>query len=66
MTEKEIIDKIKKVKSFAGMTVNEMLYVSGLDQEFYSSLNSDKIKAEIILLNLKLDKENIDAILKAT
>lgn len=64
MKEELIIKAISKVKSFAGMTVNEMLYVSGLFDEFYKSLDSDKVVAEIILKNLKLDKATIENILK--
>jgi len=64
MEEKEIINRIKKVKSFAGMTVNEMLYVSELSNEFYDSMDSDKIIAEKILQHLNLNKNNIEQILK--
>jgi len=63
MKEQEIKDRINKVENFAGMTVNEMLYVSGLDKEFYESFKSDKIVAEMILQHLKLGKENINQIL---
>jgi len=63
MTEKKIISKIEKVESFAGMTVNEMLFASNLSEAFYDSLNSDKIVAKLILVNLKLDDKTIVEIL---
>ena len=64
MKEEHIIKAISKVESFAGMTVNEMLYISGLDNEFYRSLETDKIIAEKILKHLKLDNSTIESILK--
>ena len=63
MNDQEIVDRISKVESFAGMTVNEMLYHCNLDKEFYDSINSDKIVAEKILQLLKIGQENINSIL---
>ena len=40
MTEKEIENKISLVENIGGMTVNERLYVCGLDKEFEKAFPS--------------------------
>jgi hypothetical protein len=64
MTEKKIEHKISLVENIGGMTVNERLYVCGLDKEFEKALKNDKLKAERILELLKVDKLSIELILK--
>jgi hypothetical protein len=64
MTEKQIAKKTNQVKDFAGMTVNERLYLTGLMDEFYSVRNSNKEKAALILRYLKVDEASIKDILK--
>ena len=64
MTEKEIENKISLVENIGGMTVNERLYVCGLDKKFDKALKNDKLKAEKILELLKVDKLSIELILK--
>ena len=64
MNQQEIIETINRVPNLKGMTVNEMLYATGLDNEFYTSLESDKINAEIILILLNVGKHSIENILK--
>jgi len=64
MTEKEIENKISLVENIGGMTVNERLYVCGLDKEFEKALKNDKLKAERILELIKVDKLSIELILK--
>ncbi len=45
MTEKEIKNKISFVENIGGMTINERLYVCGLDKEFEKALKNDKLKS---------------------
>jgi hypothetical protein len=50
---------------YLGMTVNERLYVSGLIDKFYDSVNKkDTDTAVLILEAVDLGEENIEAILK--
>lgn len=50
---------------YAGMTVNERLYVSGLSKEFYDAVNrKDKEKARAILKKVELTDESIEPILQ--
>ena len=46
------------------MTINERLYVCGLNEVFEKSLKKDKMKAEKILEFLQVDKLSINLILK--
>lgn len=64
MTEKEIKHKISLVENIGGMTVNERIFICGLNEEFEKSLKNDKLKAEKILEFLQVDKLSIDLILK--
>ena len=64
MTEKEIKHKISLIENIGGMTINERLYVCGLNEVFEKSLKKDKMKAEKILEFLQVDKLSINLILK--
>jgi hypothetical protein len=62
MTEQEMINLINKIDGIGGMTVNERLFVSGLDDEFGKALQNDKNKAKKILELLRVDKASIEII----
>jgi hypothetical protein len=50
---------------YLGMTVNERLYISGLIDKFYDSVNrNDTDTAVLILEAVDLGEENIEAIFK--
>jgi hypothetical protein len=48
--------------SFAGMTVNERLYITGLMDEFDRAMKSDKAKAVLILKALNVDDVSVEKI----
>lgn len=52
-------------KKYAGMTVNERLYVSGLVDEFDKAVNElDVERIRLILSNVELTEESIKPILE--
>ncbi len=58
------IKNLDKTKSFAGMTVNERLFISGLIEEFDKSKISEKARAKQILRSLQVDEPSIELMLK--
>lgn len=58
------IQNLDKTKSFAGMTVYERLFISGLIDEFDKSKISDKARAKQILRSLQVDEPSIELMLK--
>jgi len=62
---KNLIDeKTKDEKIFAGTTVNERLYLSGLLELFDKSIIKNKETAKYILEKLKVDEASIEKIIK--
>jgi hypothetical protein len=59
-----IFHKAQSVENIGGMTVNEKLFVSGLFDDFDAALKQDKGQAKLILRLLKVDENQIDAIVK--
>lgn len=64
ISEERLIKRIAKLDGLSGMTVNERLYVSKLDQVFCKALKTDPVKAKTILTLLKVDQASIELILK--
>lgn len=64
MNEKKITSKVIKIENIGGMAVNERLYATNLDDEFYAALKDDKNKAIKILELLKVDDISIKEIIK--
>lgn len=63
-SDKSILKRIDKIESLGGMTVNERLYCSDLDDAFYTALINDQPRAKQILRWLKVDEASIDSIVK--
>lgn len=59
-----IDEKTKDEKIFAGTTVNERLYLSGLTEIFDKSKINNQETAKYILEKLKVDKQSIEKIIK--
>ena len=57
------MDRFPTRTDFGGLTVNERLFLSGLIEEFHSSKQTDKLKANKILKSLKVDEKSISALL---
>ena len=52
---------------YAGMTVNERLYVSGTSDKFYEAVKNKDVDTVIsILQSIEIGEGNIKAILKST
>lgn len=62
--DSRIIRRIDRIEGLRGMTVNERLYASGLYDEFYTVINTDKIKARKILTWLQVDEPSIEMLLE--
>lgn len=63
---KSTILEIMTKKEFAGMTVNERLYTSGLSKEFYKAVEEKNITKVIdILKEVDLNEISIEPILKS-
>jgi hypothetical protein len=60
-----ILKRIENTEGLGGMTVNERLYVTGLYDEFYNVIKTDKARARKILTWVKVDEPSIDNILKS-
>jgi len=60
--DQQILKRISSIEGLGGMTVNERLYVSGLDDEFHEALDKDKNRARQILTWLKVDDASIKKI----
>ncbi|MGD1892960.1 MAG: hypothetical protein ACFB15_20540 [Cyclobacteriaceae bacterium] len=63
MEDEEIYRKAKIV-GISGMTVNERLWASGLDQAFDRAKRNNKPLARKILQALKVDRASIDKVIK--
>ena len=64
--EQRLIESIARIEGLDGMTVNERLYHSGLNEQFYQASKTDHRKARNILMLLKVDAPSIELILKQT
>lgn len=57
------IENVEKCLSFDGLTGNERLFLTGLNNEYDLAKKKDKIKARKILKALEFDEESIDRLL---
>lgn len=64
-SDESILKRIENTEGLGGMTVNERLYVTGLYDEFYNVIKTDKARARKILTWVKVDEPSIDNILKS-
>lgn len=62
--QKKVEIGLAKVEGIGGMTVNERLYATDLDNLFYKLKETNKEHAKFILKSLKVDEESIVKILK--
>jgi hypothetical protein len=58
------ISRTENVNSFAGLTGNERLFITGLLTEFENSVKTDKVNAEKILKALQWDEPSLKKILQ--
>ena len=61
--DKRILKKISSIDGLGGMTVNERLCVTDLDDEFHKAMSRDHSRARQILKWLKVDDKSIEQIL---
>lgn len=64
-SDKAILKRIENIEGLGGMTVNERQFVTGLDDEFYKVIKTDKDRARKILTWVKVDEPSIENILKS-
>ena len=65
-SDKRKLKKISSIDGLEGMTVNERLWVTDLDDEFHEVLVKDKNRARQILTWLKVDELSINVIIEKT
>lgn len=62
--DSRIIRRIECIEGLGGMTVRERLYISGLYDEFYTVIKTDKMRARKILTWLQVDEPSIEMLLE--